>query len=175
MVREHVVLVGMPGSGKSTLGFHVSMLLGLPFIDTDNYIVTKMRKSVTSIFQAYGEDKFRQLEQQALEEVLNGIPSVVSTGGGMPCFHNNMDLITQKAISVYLKVEPSALAEYLKNDKKRPLLKDKSPEELLEYIITSMDSRKCYYEKADITINAYEGTPTELAINLVDMLNNFRK
>jgi len=170
MNQKHIVLVGMPGSGKSTLGFHLSMLLGIPFVDTDNYIVTKFKKSVNTIFKDDGETAFRKMENDALKEILQNAPAVISTGGGLPCFHNNMEIIVQNSISVYLKVDTEILAGYLKNDKKRPLLKNKTEQELLEYVELLLENRKDYYEKADITIKTHNDNPTQLAVKLISLL-----
>lgn len=172
MEKKHIVLIGMPGSGKSTLGLSLSKLMGIPFIDTDNFIVGKERKSITAIFSEYGEEAFREMEKHALREILGNEPSVIATGGGLPCFHDNMDLISAKSVSVYLKVNPLKLSEYLKNDKKRPLVKNKSCGELKQYIATLLEDRKCFYERADITIDAYSETPPQLAVNLFNIIIN---
>jgi shikimate kinase len=169
--KKHIILVGMPGSGKSSLGFFLSKLMWRPSIDTDHYISTRENKSITQIFSEQGEDYFRNLEKQVLLEIIESKPAVISTGGGMPCFYDNMDVMNKAAITVYLKASPEKLFEYLKNDKKRPLVKDKTNEELMDYINTSLNQRKLYYEKADITITTYEKTPIQLAKELYEIVN----
>jgi shikimate kinase len=169
--KKHVILTGMPGSGKSSLGFILSKLMWIPFIDTDYYIIKKEKKSIADIFAGQGEDNFRKLEKQVLAEIIENEPSVISTGGGMPCFFDNMDIMNEFAITIYLEVTSENLFEHLKNDKKRPLVKGKTAEELMDYINTSMTQRKPYYEKADITVPAYGGTPVQLAMDLYKVIN----
>ncbi|MDR0725735.1 MAG: AAA family ATPase [Prevotellaceae bacterium] len=168
--KKHVILMGMPGSGKSSLGFVLSKLMRLPFVDTDYYIIKKEQKSVSDIFAMHGEDYFRKLEKQILLEIVENEPSVISTGGGMPCFFDNMDIMNEFAVTVYLEVAPEQLFEHLKNDKKRPLVKDRTTEELMDYINTSLMQRKSYYEKADIRIRADNNTPVQLATDLYKKL-----
>jgi shikimate kinase len=169
--KKHVILMGMPGSGKSSLGFILSKLMGLPFVDTDYYIIKKEKQSIQDIFAKQGEDAFRELEKQALLEIVNNEPSVISTGGGMPCFFNNIDVMNESAVTVYLKIEPEQLFEHLKNDKKRPLVKGKTPEELMDYITTSLEQRKPFYEQAAVTISVGDDTPLKLAIELHKIIN----
>jgi shikimate kinase len=170
--KKHVILIGMPGSGKSSLGFILSKLMRLPFVDTDYYISKKEQKSVSDIFAKHGEDYFRKLEKQMLLEIVEHEPLVISTGGGMPCFFDNMDIMNEFAVTVYLEVAPEQLFEHLKNDKKRPLVKSKTAEELMDYINTSLRQRKPYYEKADITVRV-DNTPVQFAIDLYKKVMNF--
>jgi shikimate kinase len=173
--KKHIILVGMPGSGKSSLGFCLSKLIRLPFIDTDSYILVKEKRSISQIFREQGEEKFREIEQETLMEILEKDAAVISTGGGMPCYSNNMDIINELAITVYLKVDPEQLFEYLKSDNRRPLVTGKTGDELMQYIHTTLEDRKSCYEKADITMSAYQGTPTQLAIELLNRISSFRK
>jgi shikimate kinase len=169
--NKHVILVGMPGSGKSSVGFILAKLMWRPFVDTDYYIIKREKKSIAEIFDEQGEDCFRKLERQTLLEIIESRLSVIATGGGMPCFYDNMDVMNEFAVTVYLEVTPEKLFEHLKNNKKRPLVKDKTPEELMNYINTSLEQRKQYYEKAKITVQVYDITPTQLAMNLYKMIN----
>jgi shikimate kinase len=170
--KKHIILIGMPGSGKSSLGFCLAKLMRRPYIDTDHYIIVKEKKTIAQIFSEQGEDYFRNQEKQVLSKIIENKPSVISTGGGMPCFYDNMDVMNKTAITVYLKTSSEKLFEYLKNDKKRPLLKGKTNEELMDYINTSLQQRKPYYEKADITIQAHEKTSMQLATELCDIVND---
>ncbi|MDR1338709.1 MAG: shikimate kinase [Prevotellaceae bacterium] len=172
--KKHVILTGMPGSGKSSVGFYLSKLMQRPFIDTDHYISARENKSITQIFSEYGEDCFRGMERQALLEIIENRPSVISTGGGMPCFYDNMDVMNKAAITVYLETSPEKLFEYLKNDKKRPLVKDKTYEELMDYINDSLIQRKPYYEKADMRVRAHEKTSMQLAKELYETIEELR-
>ncbi|MDR1593100.1 MAG: shikimate kinase [Prevotellaceae bacterium] len=171
MDKKHVILVGMPGSGKSSLGFILAKLMWRPFIDSDYYIIKKEKKTVAEIFAEQGEDNFRKLEKQALSEIIASAPAVISTGGGMPCFYDNMDIMNEFAVTVYLEMTHEKLFEHLKNDKKRPLVKGKTPEELMDYINTTLEQRKQYYEKAAITVEAHNVTSVQLAMNLYKIIN----
>ncbi|MDR1169955.1 MAG: shikimate kinase [Prevotellaceae bacterium] len=169
--KKHVAIIGMPGSGKSTAGLILSKLMRLPFIDTDCYIIQREGKTVAEIFAKHGEARFRELEKQALLEIIEGEPAVISTGGGMPCFHSNMELINGFALSIYLEASPQKLFEHLKRDKKRPLVAGKTDGELRDYINTCLEQRRQYYEKADITVHVGD-TPTALiAANLYDTIS----
>jgi shikimate kinase len=169
--KKHVILVGMPGSGKSSLGFLLAKQMRRPYIDTDHYIVATEKKSIDQIFAEQGEDCFRNLEKQVLSKIVANKPSVISTGGGMPCFYDNMDVMNKNAITVYLEASSEKLFEYLKYDKKRPLLKGKSNEELMDYINTLLKQRTYFYEKADITIQAHEKPSAQLATELIITIN----
>jgi shikimate kinase len=170
--KKHIVLVGMPGSGKSSTGFILAKLMWRPFVDTDYYIIKKQKKTIAELFAEQGEDSFRKMEKQVLAEIIANSPSVIATGGGLPCFHGNMDVINEFAVSVYLEASPEKLLERLKNGKKRPLLTGKTPEELANYLNTSLQQRKPYYEKANITVQAHEVTTTQLAMNLFDLIKS---
>ncbi|MDR1895877.1 MAG: shikimate kinase [Prevotellaceae bacterium] len=175
MSKNHIILLGMPGSGKSTIGFHLAKLMKIPFIDTDRYIVNKMQKPINDIFNEAGEEAFREMENRTLTEILKKRGHfVISVGGGMPCFHNNMKIMNENAITVYLELSAEDLFQYLKNDKKRPLLSGKSGEELMQYIRATLDVRQTYYEKADIKIHAHDGTPAEFAAKLLNVILRFR-
>jgi shikimate kinase len=112
------------GSGKSSLGRKLAHKLNLSFIDLDEIIEKKEKRSIADIFNQEGENKFREIEQDCLKDILHIDNTVVSTGGGTPCFFNNMELINRNGISIYLKYNPGILASRLSGDKgKRPLLK----------------------------------------------------
>jgi shikimate kinase len=170
--KKHVIFVGMPGSGKSSLGYILSKLMWRPFIDTDYYIIKKEKKSISNIFAEQGEENFRELEKKILLEIIENAPSIISTGGGMPCFYNNMDIMNEFATTVYLDVSPENLFDHLKNDKNRPLVKGKTAQELMDYIQSTLEQRKLYYEKADIIIQVSNETQIQLATNLYKIIVN---
>src|SRR5690554_536810 len=105
MGKVRIVLVGLPGSGKSTFGSKLALQLGFPFYDLDELVVQQEGKSISEIFYEKGEGYFRQAESQALEERLSADDAMVlATGGGAPCFNDNMDRINHHAISVFMDV-----------------------------------------------------------------------
>ena len=116
-----VVLLGYMASGKSTIGKKLAKTFSLPFIDLDDYIVSKENKTISKIFAENGEIYFRKIESVYLQEILNGKGNfVLSLGGGTPCYANNMNVInTSDAISIYLHTGIQLLSERLiaKNQK----------------------------------------------------------
>ena len=137
------------GSGKTTVGRALAKELDMPFYDLDWYIESRMRKKVSEIFAERGEEGFRQIERNMLHEVAEFENVVISCGGGTPCFFNNMDYMNGQAQVVWLKATPEVLHRHLLMGKgDRPLLKGKSPEELIAYIREQLTYREQFYSKA---------------------------
>jgi len=150
-----VYLLGYMGSGKTKTGHLLSRKLGYDFIDTDSLIENSEQKSVSAIFQESGEDIFRELEQRILREVSHKTNCIVSTGGGMPCFFDNMDLMNKTGMTVYLKLPEGMLVQRLFNDKnKRPLLMDLDEDQLRLKVKEQIQEREVYYNKARLVFNA---------------------
>ena len=119
------------------------------FYDLDWYIESRMRKSVSQIFAEKGEEGFRKIEYNMLHEVAEFEDVIISCGGGTPCFFDNMDYLNQQGDVVYLKATPETLYKHLLMAKvERPLLKDKTPDELIAYITEHLKQRAPFYEKA---------------------------
>jgi len=137
------------GAGKTTIGRALAKELGLQFYDLDWYIETRMRKKVSQIFAERGEEGFRQIEHNMLHEVAEFEDVVLSCGGGTPCFFDNMDYMNQQGQVVYLNCSPEVLYDHLLMGKAdRPLLKGKSPEELIIFIREQLEKREPFYSKA---------------------------
>lgn len=140
-------------SGKSTMGKKLAKAMNLKYIDTDNVIETKYNITISSFFEKYGEDLFREFEHKILLESIKEDNVIISTGGGLPCFCNNMELIKQNGISIYLNMSPLSIIHRINNSKKkRPLLQNKSPEELQNYIETLLKQREIFYNQATLKI-----------------------
>ncbi len=147
-------LIGYMGSGKTTLGKILATHLNLAFIDLDTYIEQRYFKTITQLFEEKGEDEFRIIEQAALQEVSDFENIIISTGGGAPCFFNNMQLMNEKGITIFLNVTAEKLVENLKNAKSvRPLLKDKTDDELLSFIQENLTKRAPFYSQAKLVLN----------------------
>lgn len=143
------------GAGKTTMGKSLAQVMGLEFIDLDNFIESRMHKTVKEIFAEVGEDGFRQIERRALEEVAQFENVILSLGGGTPCFFDNMEVVNRTGVSVYLKPSEEVLLKRLvKGKHKRPLLADKSDDEILQFIREQLAWREPYYMKATITFEA---------------------
>lgn len=139
------------GSGKTTFGKQLASKLNYQFLDTDREIEALVGMSIQEIFKSKGEGYFRMLERQLIEN-MSLKNTVVATGGGLPCFNDNMSLLNQKGVTVYLKYSSHELFERLKNDKEfRPLLADKSDNELFNYIDSLLKERELDYLKSQTT------------------------
>lgn len=142
------------GAGKTTVGKALAKELGMDFYDLDWYIESRMRKTVSQIFEERGEEGFRQVERNMLHEVAEFENVVLSCGGGTPCFFDNIDYLNQQGPVVYLKAQPDVLYKHLHMGKtERPLLKGKSPKELIAFISEQLAWREPYYMKAQYTLD----------------------
>ena len=151
---RRIILIGYMGSGKTTVGKALSKETGMMFYDLDWYIESRMRKTVSQIFAEKGEEAFRKIEYNMLHEVAEFEDVIISCGGGTPCFFDNMDYLNQQGDVVYLKATPETLYKHLLMAKiERPLLKDKTPEELIAYITEHLKERAPFYEKAHYTLD----------------------
>ena len=148
-----IYLIGYMASGKSNLGRLLAEKLSYRFIDLDYLFEERYRISVLDFFEKYDEGAFRKIEQTLLNETVDLEDVVISTGGGTPCFYNNMDVIRQAGLSVYLcwKV-PSLLYRLKMVKRKRPLLKDIPPADLEGKVVAQLSEREYYYNQADLTI-----------------------
>jgi shikimate kinase len=157
MTQRRIIFVGYMGSGKTTVGRALAKDIGLPFYDLDWYIESRMRKTIKQLFDERGEDGFRVIERNMLHEVAEFENVVVSCGGGTPCFFDNMEYLNQQSDTVYLKCEPDVLYMHLQMGKTiRPLLLNKTPEEVHEFIKKQITLREPFYNKAkyrfDVTL-----------------------
>lgn len=149
-----IFLIGFMGCGKSTIGIALAKQMGLEFIDLDKYIEKKDAKSIQQIFEQNGELDFRKKEKIALLEVCKKNNIVISTGGGTPCFFKNLQTIQKKGKTIYLKMEAKELKERLVNQQtQRPLISNKSDEELQSFINTTLLEREEFYNQADFIVN----------------------
>jgi shikimate kinase len=149
-----IFLVGLPGCGKSSLGKKLAHLFELPFHDLDHLIENGEGAKITELFANHGEEKFRELERNYLNKVGELKSSIIATGGGTPCFYNNMDIINSLGISIFLDVSPKEIALRLSENgiAKRPILKGKSREEIAMTLEHLRHVRLPHYSKAKITI-----------------------
>lgn len=152
---KRIFLIGYMGAGKSTLGRALAKTMNLQFIDLDDFIVSRQHKSIREIFDEVGEEEFRQIERRSLLEVSEYEDVIISLGGGTPCFFDNMDIVKRSGTSVYLRpTEEVLLIRLIHGKHKRPLLANKTDDEILQFIREQLAWREPYYLKADITFNA---------------------
>jgi len=146
-----IYLTGFMGSGKSHTGQRLAAALGLPFLDLDEAIEAKAGKTISEIFADEGEDAFRKLETSALRQTSELPPTVVSTGGGAPCFNDNMEWMNRNGQTVFLDPPVSVLLQRLDTGRDhRPLLQP--AKELETFITQKLASRRQHYEKANIQV-----------------------
>jgi shikimate kinase len=164
MAGNHIIyIIGFMGSGKTTAGKKLASLLGWSFIDLDKRIEEYAGKTIPEIFSQSGEDYFRIIETQLLRNLKMCTKTVISTGGGTPCYIDNMDYMIETGLTIYLKLTPAELKSRLSQSKgKRPLIKDLDQNELTSFIKEKLAVREKWYERSDITMDGID-----LDINLL--------
>ena len=145
----NIYLVGFMGSGKSTLGILLSNTLNFNFIDTDKLIEKRNSMSISNMFKTKGELFFRDEEKKILKEIIKLNKTIISTGGGMPCFNNNIETLNKHGKTIYLDYDIETLYLRLKKDNNRPLLNNKS---LKKNIQELLNTRREIYNKCNYTI-----------------------
>lgn len=157
----HVYLIGMPGAGKTTLGRQLAAESNCPFVDLDEAIEIQTGLRIPEIFEQKGEAFFRQAEKESLETVSSaGKKLVIATGGGTPCFFENLSFMQKNGTLVYLKTDLNILVQRLLNQqvKGRPLLSGKTPDELLTFLSQTFTAREPFYLQAGIIFEAGKTT-----------------
>lgn len=158
------------GSGKSTTGKRLSSVTGWEFIDLDSYIEEVERRSVTEIFSREGEEYFRRAEADALRSIVTENNVIIATGGGTPCFYDNMDYMNSTGYTVYLRMSPSALASRLANSNvSRPKLPVNDMEEMKDLLEKMLEEREPFYQRARKTVEGLSIDINQLADHLQDL------
>jgi len=150
-----IFLIGFMGSGKTHWGKQLASQMRIPFYDLDEVISAKEEKTVTQIFAECGEEAFRKKEKQALEQLIDEQPSMVlSTGGGTPCFFNNIETMKKYGVVVWLNTHIEILVQRLLQEKEsRPLIRNIGDDQLKTFIIRKLNERRMYYEQADVILD----------------------
>ena len=151
-----VSLIGLPGSGKSTVGRNLSKRLKLPFIDSDHEIESKIGTSIRQFFEIEGEERFRDLEESVIDDITRHHHGVLSTGGGAVLRTSNRDHLRSRSHVIYLKSSPEDLYRRLRHDQNRPLLQVANPMARLRELFEQRDP--LYGELAHLTVET--GRPT---------------
>lgn len=146
-----IFLIGFMGCGKTTLGRKLANKLGYPFVDLDHVLEAQVGMTIAQYFGQYGEEAFRKLESAVLKQTNYHEHMVVSTGGGLPCFFDNIEWMNAHGKTVYIKLSPKTLATRLENEKEeRPLLREKHGEALVAFIADKLKEREPFYDRATI-------------------------
>lgn len=158
-----IYLTGFMGSGKTTVGKQLARLLQYDFIDLDEYLQQQENATITQLFEEKGESYFRERESAYLRRFDASQQKVIATGGGTPCFLNNMKWMNEQGTTVYLKAAPALLADRLRNEQvHRPLLQGKTGQDAFIYICEKLAEREKYYMSAKIIVEAASLTGRKL-------------
>jgi len=159
-VRRHVVLLGLPGAGKSTVGQLAASELGAEFRDVDRRVEERARASIPAIFAEHGESRFRDLERAEMERLLDGPPAVLAPGGGWAAWGDNLATVRRRALLIYLRTDPSVAAHRTTGGEVRPLIAEGNEEKALTSLLRA---REGYYTSADATVETVDRTPEDVA------------
>lgn len=152
---KSIVLIGLMGAGKSSIGKRLAKALDMPFVDSDEEIAQAAGCSITTIFDIYGEAVFRDLERRVLHRLLTEEqPKVIATGGGAFINDQTRALIKEKAVSLWLHADLDVLYERVSRKNTRPLLEKGDKRQILEQL---MQDREPFYRQADVTVNSNAG------------------
>ncbi len=156
VLKKTICLIGMPGSGKTTLARMMGDHYELPVVDLDNYIGHELKTTISKLWVKEGELMFRCIERFYLLKTLCGNPAILSTGGGTPCFFDNLSMMNSLAFSVYLKSDKSHYAENLKTNN-HPIFSGAQDTETRWKEL--LQQRSAYYERANLILKAYNHEP----------------
>ncbi|HWT62089.1 MAG TPA: shikimate kinase [Ochrobactrum sp.] len=165
-----VVLVGLMGAGKSTVGRKVATMLGLPFRDADNEIESAARMTVPELFEAYGEAEFRDLERRVILRLLEDGPMVLATGGGAYMHAETREAIAASGVSVWLNAELDVLMDRVSRRQNRPLLRNDDPRGVMQRL---MNERYPVYALADLHVMTRDDKKEVIAGELIDVLAEY--
>lgn len=164
-----VFLIGFMASGKSSVGKKLAKKIDLPFVDLDDYIEGKYNATIRLLIYEKGMDAFREIEKNSLDELIHKYEDVlISTGGGTPCFFDNMELMNLKGMTIYLEVDIPTLVNRLIHAKKdRPLIWGKTRDDLTIYAKDLLSKRQSDYEKAHYKISG-KNLKIESLVSLIE-------
>jgi shikimate kinase len=152
-----IFLIGFMGSGKSTTGKKLAARLGWSFVDLDKEIEKLSGLTIPEIFSQKGEAWFRETEASVLREIEDSADSVVSTGGGTPCYGDNMDYMLKSGITIYLRLTPGQLENRLLNSKPdRPLIRDVSKKDMHDFIVKKLEEREKWYSRSTFIVDGFK-------------------
>lgn len=158
-----IFLVGFMGSGKTTLGRRLARKIDYSFSDMDEEIENEEQKTISNIFSEMGEDYFRKLENAYLQKINNHKNIVIATGGGAPCFFNNMEVMNKKGVTIYLKMSSASLAFRLREAKEhRPLLSEVTDQQLNDYIEQKLRKREDFYMQSKVVVKGENVKPDHI-------------
>lgn len=161
-LRKTLVLVGLMGAGKSTVGKRLASQLGVGFVDSDDEIVAAAGQSIADMFAEFGEAYFRDGERKVVDRLLEGAPCVLATGGGAFMSDDIRALIAQKAVSVWINADLETLWQRVSGKPGRPLLQQENPKQVLNDL---MEARYPTYALADYVVESKLGNPHDTVVD----------
>lgn len=162
-------------AGKTTAGKELASYLNMDFIDLDSYIEKRYHRTISELFAMWGEDKFREVESKILHEVGEFENVIISTGGGTPCFFDNIEYMNRVGTTIYLMADAQTLASRLATNKeKRPLVKEKNECELLSFISENLNIREPYYTQATHIYETGNVIETDIRGFISGMINSLK-
>jgi shikimate kinase len=167
-----IFLIGYMGSGKTTIGRQIAKALFRPFVDLDQLIEEEEGRTISRIFAERGEAAFREMERDYLRKAVAQTNAVISTGGGAPCFFDNMAFMNAQGLTVFFDLSPEELLNNLRNaGNGRPLIADKTDEELLKLIPEMLAKRNLFYSQAKLRVNPVR-EPLEMIVQAIEQYAN---
>ena len=172
----NIYIIGYMASGKTTFGKVLAEKLNLPFIDLDLWIEDKTGTAVSEIFKLKGEDAFREIEKESLQEAAKANPSsVIACGGGTPCFFDNMDFMNADGLTIFLETSTPVLISRLQEENsKRPLMSGKTDEEIENKVLTQLCNRLPHYMEAKLKWHGDDlETPQQIEENVANFISSY--
>ncbi len=163
-----IFLIGYMGCGKTTLGKILAEKTTYVFVDLDTFIEEKYHKTVSQIFAEMGQEKFREIERECLSEVSDFEKTIIATGGGTPCYYDNIQKMNDAGLTVYIQLTTAQLSARLETSRagKRPLIADKKGEELHQFIQEGLKTREPFYKQAKLIVSGSDNDIVEQIIKV---------
>ncbi|MEL6360644.1 MAG: shikimate kinase [Pseudomonadota bacterium] len=171
-VARTIVLVGMMGVGKTTVGRRLAPRLGLPFKDADQEIEAASGMSVGDLFEAHGEESFRAGEAQVIRRLVTGPPIVLATGGGAFVNESTRQVVKDHAVSVWLRADVDTIVQRATRRPTRPLLKNGDPKQIISRLLKE---REVFYSQADLSVDSAKGPHARTVEKIVDAIAAYTK
>jgi shikimate kinase len=162
---KNIILTGFMGTGKTAVGREIGRILQMNLVDIDTEIENSEKMTINSIFEQFGEDRFREIETEMIKKKACMKNVVISTGGGAVLKQENMDMLRENGVIVCLRAAPETILRRTGSSEDRPLLKVEDP---LQKIHDLLNSREPFYAQADIMIDTEEKTPLQIAEEIID-------
>lgn len=169
-------IIGYMASGKTTFGKALAEKLDTTFIDLDSYIENTHSKSISEIFAESGEEGFRQIEKETLKKVVEKEPdAVIACGGGTPCFHDNMEILNNNGITIFLETSiPVLISRLVEENSKRPIMCGKSEDEIREKVLSQLCERLPHYMDAKLKWHGDDlNTEKEIKDNVENFISSY--